>query len=124
MTDAELGDEFRRIFCRVHGEGFGDDEERLSEFADGELFSGALILLVLELVDGEEREFMVVLELTTVTANSSRYMWSAVSTAPPPGTMLPLSSVRLTTDRASCTDRSISSSWKSSGPRRMIEAEV
>jgi hypothetical protein len=32
---AELGNEFGGVFSSVHGEGLGDDEERLGEFADG-----------------------------------------------------------------------------------------
>ena len=43
VADAELGDEFGGILGRVDGEGLGDGEERLSEFADCELFSGSLI---------------------------------------------------------------------------------
>ena len=42
MTNSELGDEFRGVFRGVDGEGLGDDKERLSEFADGELFTGTL----------------------------------------------------------------------------------
>lgn len=42
MAGTELGDEFRGVLCGVDGEGFGDDEESLCEFANGELFPGAL----------------------------------------------------------------------------------
>lgn len=44
MDGAELGDEVGGIFCCVDGEGAGDDEEGLGEFADGELFAGALVM--------------------------------------------------------------------------------
>ena len=54
MAGAELSDQFRRVFGRVDGEGFWDDEEGLSEFADGELFSGALLGEILV----NERGFM------------------------------------------------------------------
>ena len=40
MVGAELGDEVGGVFCGVNGEGAGDDEEGLREFADGELFAG------------------------------------------------------------------------------------
>ena len=42
MVGAELGDEVGGVFGGVDGEGAGDDEEGLGEFADGELFAGAL----------------------------------------------------------------------------------
>ena len=42
MAGAELGDELGGVDGGVDGEGFGDDEERLGEFADGELFARAL----------------------------------------------------------------------------------
>lgn len=42
VTNSELGNEFRGVFRGVDGEGLGDDKERLSEFADGELFTGTL----------------------------------------------------------------------------------
>ncbi len=49
-------------------------------------------------------------------------MDNAASTAPPPGTTKRDSTVRLRADKASWTDRSISSSMKELAPRRMIEA--
>ena len=41
MVGAELGDEVGGVFCCVDGEGAGDDEEGLGEFANGELFPGS-----------------------------------------------------------------------------------
>mmetsp|Transcript_15780 Transcript_15780/g.61653 ORF Transcript_15780/g.61653 Transcript_15780/m.61653 type:complete len:212 (+) Transcript_15780:459-1094(+) len=49
-------------------------------------------------------------------------MESAASTAPPPGTTILLSSVRLTAHSASCTDLSISSSANSFAPLSTIDA--
>lgn len=51
-------------------------------------------------------------------------MDSAASTAPPPVTTDLDSRTRLTTQRASCSERSISSHMKSLAPRRMMEADV
>jgi len=45
----------------------------------------------------------------SVIAKFSRYTLSAVSTAPPPGTAMPDSSVRFTTQSESWIERSISS---------------
>jgi len=42
VVGADLGDEVGGVFGGVDGEGAGDDEEGLREFADGELFAGAL----------------------------------------------------------------------------------
>ncbi len=39
MVRAELSDEIGRVFGGVDGEGAGDNEEGLGEFADGELFA-------------------------------------------------------------------------------------
>lgn len=50
-------------------------------------------------------------------ANSSRYTDSAASTQPPPTTSDLFSRHRLTTMRASCMERSTSSSMYSLGPR-------
>lgn len=43
MVCPELGDEVGRVLCGVDGEGFGDGEESRGEFANGELFAGALV---------------------------------------------------------------------------------
>lgn len=51
-------------------------------------------------------------------------MDSAASTAPPPGTTDLDSSTLLTTHRASCSERSISSHMKSFAPRKMRDAHV
>lgn len=48
----------------------------------------------------------------------------AASTAPPPGTTDLDSRTLLTTQRASCSERSISSHMKSLAPRKMMEADV
>ena len=48
----------------------------------------------------------------------------AASTAPPPGTTDLDSSTLLTTQRASCSERSISSHMKSLAPRKMMDADV
>ena len=53
MVGAELGDEVGRVFGGVDGEGAGNDEEGLGEFADGELFAGALWFLRLALLGYE-----------------------------------------------------------------------
>jgi hypothetical protein len=42
VADAQLGDELGGVLGGVDCEGFGDDEEGLGEFADGELLAGAL----------------------------------------------------------------------------------
>lgn len=51
-------------------------------------------------------------------------MERAVSTAPPPGTTRLDSNTRFTTQRASCSDRSISSTMKSLAPRKIMEAAL
>ena len=42
VTDAELRDKLGGVLGCVDGEGLGDDEERLCEFTDCELFPGSL----------------------------------------------------------------------------------
>jgi len=42
VVGAELGDKVGGVFGGVDGEGAGDDEEGLGEFANGELFTRAL----------------------------------------------------------------------------------
>ena len=64
------------------------------------------------------------MRLTSDVAKFSKYMESAASTAPPPITTVLDSSTRLTTQSASCTERSISSHMKSLAPRSMIDAAV
>mmetsp|Transcript_7329 Transcript_7329/g.14227 ORF Transcript_7329/g.14227 Transcript_7329/m.14227 type:complete len:210 (-) Transcript_7329:817-1446(-) len=59
-----------------------------------------------------------------VVAKLSKYMESAASTAPPPGTTDPDSSTRLTTHMASWRARSISSSVYSLAPRSRIEHDL
>ncbi len=63
-------------------------------------------------------------DLTKDVAKFSRWMDKAVSTAPPPGTTLFDSRTRLTTHKASCIDRSISSNINSFAPRRIMDAAV
>lgn len=67
---------------------------------------------------------MHVIDHTNEVAKFSRYIDRAASTAPPPGTTVLDSSTRLTTHRASWTDRSISSHMKSLAPLRMMEAAL
>lgn len=43
MDGAQARDEVGGVFGGVEGEGAGDDEQGLGEFADGELFAGALL---------------------------------------------------------------------------------
>lgn len=62
--------------------------------------------------------------LTRVVAKFSKYIESAASTAPPPGTRRPDSNTRRTAHSASCADRSISSQYASVGPRRISDAAV
>ena len=63
-------------------------------------------------------------EPTNEVAKFSRYIDKAASTAPPPGTTDLDSRTRLTTHRASCTERSISFTIKSLAPRNIIDAAV
>jgi hypothetical protein len=42
MAHAKLCDELRRVFSCIDSERLRNDKERLSKFADGKLFSGAL----------------------------------------------------------------------------------
>ena len=62
--------------------------------------------------------------VSSVLAKSSRWMLSAISTAPPPATTEPDSRVLLTTHKASWIDLSISSHIISLAPLTMMEATL